>query len=219
MNLTTHHSEHSNKDYIISSIDAKHVEELEELQRIVFPTLLDEERFHAAQYLKHIEIFPEGQLMVLFQGKVIAATSTLRYNFDMNSPYHQFSDIMGGGWLTTHQPNGAWLYGLDVSVHPAHRGKGLARLIYRTRHEIVTSLKLKGQVIVGMMSGYGKLKESLSAEEYFEKIKSKELFDPTVSVQMKMGFEPQLLIPNYLSDPICDDYGILLTLDKNKHVD
>lgn len=204
--------------YTIQSMLPKHADSLEELQKIVFPTLADEEILHAPQYKRHLEIFPEGQFVVVYDNQVIAATSTLRYDFDMQHPYHSFSEIMGGGWLTTHNPQGSFLYGLDVSVHPLHRGKGLARIIYRTRQELLQAFNMKGQVIVGMMSGYGKVKNEMSAEDYFEKLKTKVIFDPTVSVQMKMGFEPILLMPNYLTDPVCDNYGVLLILDAEKHV-
>ena len=42
----------------------EHAEGLDELQRIVFPTLSPEQRFQATHYLRHIELFPEGQFCV-----------------------------------------------------------------------------------------------------------------------------------------------------------
>ena len=39
----------------------EHAERLEELQRIVFPTLADAQRFKAAHYRAHVAMFPEGQ--------------------------------------------------------------------------------------------------------------------------------------------------------------
>ena len=43
---------------------------MEALQRVVFPTLADEQRFKAAHYLKHIELFPEGQFVGLDDERV-----------------------------------------------------------------------------------------------------------------------------------------------------
>ncbi len=37
----------------------EHADGLEELQRVVFPTLAPEERFLAEHYKKHIQLFPE----------------------------------------------------------------------------------------------------------------------------------------------------------------
>ena len=43
----------------------EHAAQLEELQRICFPTLDDTERFKAPHYLKHIDLFPDGQFVVI----------------------------------------------------------------------------------------------------------------------------------------------------------
>src|SRR5438093_1979295 len=43
----------------------EHASQLEELQRICFPTLDPNERFKAAHYRKHLELFPDGQFVAL----------------------------------------------------------------------------------------------------------------------------------------------------------
>ena len=45
---------------IVVRTGREHVAQLEELQRIVFPTLAPEQRFEARHYLRHIELFPDG---------------------------------------------------------------------------------------------------------------------------------------------------------------
>ena len=50
---------------VVLQTRAEHAPQLEELQRICFPTLDAAERFTAAHYLKHIELFPDGQFVVL----------------------------------------------------------------------------------------------------------------------------------------------------------
>jgi len=98
------------------------------LQYKVFPNLAEEEILHADQYKKHLEIFPEGQFVALDDEKVAGATTTMRYHYDIENPEpHTFSEIMGGGWLTTHEPDGEWLYGIDVSVDPSYRKMGIAK--------------------------------------------------------------------------------------------
>lgn len=192
-------------------------EQCEELQHIVFPQLADEEILHAPQYSRHLEIFPEGQYVITDGLSVIASTSTMRYNYDpADTTHHTFFETMGGGWLTTHVPNGNWLYGLDMGVHPAYRGKGLAKVLYRARQHTCLELNLKGQMMVGMLNGYLHHSESLSIDAYYDKIVSGELFDPTVSVQIKIGFEIQKLMKEYLSDPTCGNAGALLMLPAAK---
>jgi ribulose-5-phosphate 4-epimerase/fuculose-1-phosphate aldolase len=40
---------------------SEHAAQLEELQRVCFPTLDDAERFKAQHYLKHLQLFADGQ--------------------------------------------------------------------------------------------------------------------------------------------------------------
>ena len=89
--------------------------------------------------------------------------------FDFDHVDHTFGEIIQGGWLTSHQPNGTWLYGADISVHPEYRGRGLATALYAARQEVVWRLGLKGQVTAGMIPGYGAVKDNMTAEEYYRR--------------------------------------------------
>lgn len=203
---------------VIARARPEHADELEDLQRVVFPTLADAERFKAAHYLKHLELFPEGQWVGLDGKRVVAATATLRLHFDFDDRTHTFADIIQGGWLTSHQPDGDWLYGADIGVHPDYRGKGLAQALYAARQEVVWALGLKGQVTAGMMSGFGAVKHRMSAEAYYEGLVAGRINDPTLSMQQRIGFEFRALLKNYLTDPICDNYSVLIVLDAAKDV-
>ncbi|MBA3460288.1 MAG: GNAT family N-acetyltransferase [Deltaproteobacteria bacterium] len=206
---------------VVCQTRPEHVEELDELQRMVFPTLAADERFTAAHYLRHIELFPEGQFCVVDSergDRVIGMTSTIRMDFDFAHPDHTFADVIQGGWLTSHQPAGRWLYGADVGTHPDYRRKGIARALYAARHELVRSLGLAGQVTVGMPSGYGAVKHLLPAETYHSELAAGTRSDPTISAQLRIGFEIGSLIPGYIHDPVCDHYGIVLALPAARDV-
>jgi GNAT superfamily N-acetyltransferase len=125
-------------DLVITQARPEHALQLEELQRICFPTLADDERL--ARRLRS------------------GSTSTQPRD-------DSFADIIQGGWLTSHQPHGAWLYGADVSVRPEYRGRGLATALYVAWREVVWRLKLKGQVTAGLIPGYGALKETMPVEQ------------------------------------------------------
>lgn len=204
---------------VISPMRFAHAEQLETLQRIVFPNLAEEELLHANQYAAHVKLFPEGQFVALDGDKVIGATSSIRYHFDINkNEHHSFFEIMGGGWFTTHEPGGEWLYGMDVSVHPNYRGQGIARALYRARQHTSRKLGLKGQMTVGMLNGYSNVKEKVTIEEYFEMVKSRQVFDPTVSVQEKIGFSIISLMKDYLNDETCGNAGAVIVLDANVNI-
>ncbi len=190
-----------------------HAEALAELQRVVFPTLDPAERFGADHYRRHVEIFPEGQFVALTsRDRPVAATTTLRLNLDLSRPQHRFSEFLGGLFLTAHDPEGEWLYGADVGVHPDWRRQGIARALYAARQAAARRLGLRGQLTVGMLNGYGAVAERMSAEDYYGRLVAGEVSDPTVSAQMRIGFRPGGLIPGYVQDPRCGGYGVLLTL-------
>jgi GNAT superfamily N-acetyltransferase len=189
-----------------------HYAGLEALQRVVFPTLADAQRFKAPHYAKHVALFPDGQFCVVDGERVVGMTSTIRYDLDLAHPDHTFAEMIAGGWLTSHQPAGRWLYGADVGTHPDYRGRGIARALYAARHDTVHRLGLAGQVTVGMPSGYGAVAAAMRAEDYYAELVAGTRRDPTISMQMKIGFLPRGLIAGYIDDPVCAGYGVVLVL-------
>ena len=193
----------------IMNTQSEHAAQLEELQETVFPTLAKESLMRAEHYRHHVKIFPEGQFVAVKDGQVVGMTSTIRYTLDRDD-YHTFNDVLDGGFMNTHKPNGEWLYGMDIGTHPDFRGLGIASYLYDARQELVYSLNLKGQYTFGMLSGYGARKNEMTAEEYYAQMLEGKTKDPTVSRQMKNGFVPQGLVHGYLVDPVCDDYCVLI---------
>jgi GNAT superfamily N-acetyltransferase len=203
---------------VIASTRSEHAEQLEELQRVCFPTLADDERFKMAHYRKHIELFPQGQFVALDGERVVGMTSTVRLHFDFEHVDHTFADVIQGGWLTSHEPDGDWLYGADIGTHPDYRGKGIARALYAARHDTVRQLGLRGQVTVGMLSGYGERSDEMSPQRYYDEVCAGRIFDPTVSTQMRVGFETRGLVVGYLNDPVCEGCGACLVLPADRNV-
>ena len=199
-------------------MQAKDAAALEELQRIVFPTLADEERLHAPQYLRHLAVFPAGQFVIEEAGAVVGMTTTMRIDFDFEHYRHSFEELFAGGWLDRHEPDGAWLYGLDIGIHPDWRGRGLARNLYRARQQIVHTLGLRGQLTAGMMNGYGAVAGQLSGEAYYQEWLEGKRQDPTLTPQRNIGFRPLALMPDYLHDPGCGNYGVLLRMDADQKI-
>jgi GNAT superfamily N-acetyltransferase len=139
-------------------------------------------------------------------------------DFDFDHADHTFAEIIRGGWLSSHEPEGRWLYGADVGTHPDYRRRGIARALYAARHDVVRKLGLLGQLTVGMPSGYGAQKHAMSAEAYYAEVIAGTRVDPTLSTQMRIGFEPRRLIANYIDDPVCDGYGVVLVLPAERDV-
>lgn len=202
--------------FIIQNSQPEHIEGLAALQKIVFPKLSDNEVFTKKHYLKHIQTFPEGQFVILDGEKVIGMSTTVRSKLLIES--HTFLEASGDLILNNYDPKGDWLSGLDVGINPEYRGKGLGRELYRARQELVKHLGLKGQFTVGMINGYHKVKDKMTTVEYFDKLVNKEINDPTVSVQERIGFKLIHLVPDYCEDETCGNCGVLMTLDVDQKV-
>ncbi len=180
------------------------VNQLEAIQRASFPSLAEDEIIVAEHYAAHLKHFPAGQFAVLNEaGEVVACSTDFRTTVDFAHFEHRYIDAADNNWLGNHNPEGDWLYGVDIGVLPAYRRQGIGRLLYTARRNLIRRLNLRGHVAGGILSGYGRYKDAMSVEVYVEKLKSGELFDPTVSVQLKVGFTIHGIIQNYITDPSC----------------
>ena len=201
---------------VIVNTQPEHAQQLEELQQIVFPTLAPASLMRKEHYLNHIRIFPEGQFVVLHAAAVVGMTTSICYHLSLGEA-HTFDEILDGGFLNTHDPQGEWLYGMDIGTHPDFRGKGIATHLYEARQQTVRNLNLKGQFTYGMLSGYGAIHNQMSAEEYYQQVISKKRQDPTVSRQMKNKFVPHGLVAGYVNDPVCAGYCAFLIRENENY--
>ncbi|RMG82701.1 MAG: GNAT family N-acetyltransferase, partial [Chloroflexi bacterium] len=116
----------------------------------------------------------------------------------------------GNGWLTTHEPDGEWLYGADLMVHPNYRRRGVGSALYRARRELVKKLNLRGEIAGGMLPGYERYRDQMSIETYVELVAQGELTDPTLSMQIHNGFRPRGILYNHITDPRSNDCAALI---------
>jgi len=204
---------------LIRKMEKRDAPQLAHLQEVVFPDLIPEERMKAIHFSSHVDLFPEGQWVAEIDGKIAGSTSSIRYHFDPEHPeMHRFADLFDDGFMRTHQPEGNWLYGMDMAVFPEYRGLGIARKLYRARQNLVRELGLEGQVTVGMLNGFAAHSTQYTLEKYYLALVDGVLKDPTVSVQQKIGFKLCGLMKDYLSDPTCGNAGVLLVLPANLDV-
>ena len=199
------------KQFRIVNSTVKMADALAGIQQACFPELSDGERIRAKHYRSHVRIFPDGQFAVLNSAEVPVASSTdLICRMDFDHYQHRYMEACGNNWLTTHDATGDWLYGVDIGVHPEYRGQGLSRLLYDTRKDLIRRLNLKGHVAGGIPVGYGAVKSRMTIEDYVSKVKADEIFDPTISVQLRRGFSIAGVLNDYLEDTSCDGKAVLL---------
>ncbi|MCL4250655.1 MAG: GNAT family N-acetyltransferase [Anaerolineae bacterium] len=198
--------------FVIVNTRLEYAEALAAFQRLCYPTLPESDLFTAEDYRSHIRIFPEGQFTALLhtegEDKLVAATTTMRADFG-ELPAH-FMDFIGHNTLSTHDPKGAWLYGIDMSVHPAFRGLGLSRRFYEARAALVKRLGLRGEFVAGLLPGYERVRTNMSVEDYVAHVVVGKMTDPTLTPQLKSGFQVDRLLYGYVVDPRSDDVCTLL---------
>lgn len=178
----------------------EHVAALAGLQQICYPTLASDEWLRAEHFLNHLRLFPEGQHVALDGDQPIAMSATFRLPFDFEHPAHVFHEIIDGGYFTNHDPDGPYLYGADMSVHPAYRRQGIASRLYDARKSLIQQLNLKGMIAGGMIPGYRAHADRLGIEEYVALVVRGELHDPTLSAQLRNGFAVRGILHDYLHD-------------------
>lgn len=146
-----------------------------------------------------INHFPEGQFVVTIDDKVVGYCATFRVGEEAVTRAHTWEEITGNGYASRHNPDGEWLYGMEVSVDPDYRGYRLGQRLYNERKRLCQNLGLKGIVFGGRLPTLAqRIKRYGSAENYVEQIKQKKVRDPVLSFQLHNGFEVLGLIPNYL---------------------
>lgn len=197
-------------DYCVMTINPQHFAQLEELQRICYPTLGAQELMLVEHFAAQHRIFAEGQIVVLDGERVIGQGSGFFIDFDFDHPDHTFSEICAGFYFTNHDANGAYYYGADISVHPDYRGRGIGRRIYAARRAVVKRYNRRGIVAGGLIPGYAKHKDSMSVEQYVQGVVAGELRDPTLTFQLHNGFRLRGLLQNYLEDSASDNWSTLI---------
>src|SRR6476646_7936482 len=163
----------------------EHLAALAAHQRICFPTLAPEEWMTDEHFASHLRLFPAGQHVALDGARVVGQSSTFRISGARALNQHQYMDILGQSYFTNHDPNGEWLYGADMSVHPDYRGRGLSRMLYDARKDLCRRLNLRGMVAGGMIPGYKDHRDRMSVEEYARAVAAGQLADPTLTPQLK----------------------------------
>lgn len=184
------------KNLVVRKLRLNDWESVVALQRVCFPTM---DSWSKEQFESQLRMFPEGQIGIEYQGKLVASSSSLILDFELFKDWHDFEEISDNGFIRNHKEEGTTLYGIEIMVHPSYRGLKLARRLYDARKQLAREKNLMRIVVGGRIPGYAQHAESVSAREYIDKVMSKVLFDPVLTMQISNGFVLKRLIPRYLT--------------------
>lgn len=154
-----------------------------------------EKKFYA-----QLKVFPEGQICIEDHGKVVAAALAVIVDYEKFGDRHTYDEITGNAYLTTHDPKGDVLYGVDIFVSPTYRDMRLGRRLYEARKELCQNLNLKAIVAGGRIPNYSKYAAQMTPQQYIEKVKKKEIYDPILTFQLSNDFEVKQVLNAYLPE-------------------
>jgi predicted amidohydrolase/GNAT superfamily N-acetyltransferase len=160
---------------------------------------------------KLVEIFPEGQICILVNGAIAGCALSLIVDYNKFGDKHTYAQITGNYTFSTHDPNGDVLYGIDFFVHPEYRGMRIGRRLYDARKEICERHNLRAIIAGGRIPKYKNYASQLTPKEYLQKVKGKEIHDPTLSFQLANDFHVKKILKGYLpGDTQSLEYASLL---------
>jgi predicted amidohydrolase/ribosomal protein S18 acetylase RimI-like enzyme len=163
-------------------------------------TGIDEPAWALPHFRKLLKIFPEGQICIEANGKVVAAALSLIVDYAKFGDNHTYEQITDNYNFGTHDSDGDVLYGIDVFVHPDYRGLRLGRRLYDIRKELCENLNLRAIIAGGRIPGYKEHSDELTPKEYINKVEMKAIYDPILSFQMSNNFHVRKILKNYLPE-------------------
>ncbi len=143
------------------------------------------------QLRSHERVFPQGQFVAVTpeDGRIVGYAASLIVQWDeysMNDSWRDFTDV---GMFTNHDPdNGRTLYAAEVMVAPTCQGRGVGSALYAVRRDLCRQLGLRRIRAGARLRGYHAHAHRLQPEEYALAVSRGEIWDATVSFQMKQGF-------------------------------
>ncbi|MGB5451015.1 MAG: bifunctional GNAT family N-acetyltransferase/carbon-nitrogen hydrolase family protein [Sedimenticolaceae bacterium] len=159
-----------------------------------------------------INNFPDGQFVAVVGEHVVGYCATFRVRGEVCLKPHTWTEITGNGYASRHDPEGDWLYGMEVFVDADYRGFRIGERLYNERKALCQSLGLNGIVFAGRLPTLARrIKKFGSVENYVDQVQQKHQRDPVLSFQLRNGFSVHGVIPNYLTgDQQSLGYGVHL---------
>lgn len=163
--------------------------------------------------------FAEGQFVAMVDEVIVGYCATFRISGEIALVPHTWTEITGNGHASRHDPQGEWLYGMEVCVDPKYRGYRIGQRFYNQRKKICKDLQLNGIVFAARIPSLSKrITKFGTVEAYLELIKQGKQTDPVISFQLRNGFEIIGIIPRYMTGDVQSmNYGIHL-MWRNPHV-
>lgn len=182
--------------------------QITELQLKCFPGM---KPWSETQFQNIISIFPEGQLCILINNKIVASSSSLVIDSSRYLETSSWNELTDHGNIRNHTLSGDTLYGMEIMVDPQYRGMKLTRRLYDARKNLAKHYNLRRILIGGRLPNYHRHQKKMSIDNYVNRVIDKKIYDPVLTAQLANGFALKRVLPDYLpSDTESAGYATLL---------
>lgn len=151
----------------------------------------------------HLEVFPEGQFVAVDNEtqKVVGMSASLIVSWEDYEIDENWEEFTAKGMFTNHNPeHGRTLYGAEVMVSESVRRTGVGKKLYKARRELVKKMGLLRIRAGARLRNYHRFAGKFSAKEYVKQVIEGKIKDPTLSFQLKQGFQVIAVVSGYLPD-------------------
>lgn len=197
-------------ELVYTTISEALCEPTAELIRICFPTMPASDQYSAEDFEEMVEVFPEGTIVVLDGDRVVGMGTGMFLDVDPDNLPSREDNLLYSNDEANHHADNDFYWGSDLAVHPDYRGRGIAREIYRRRKAVVTENNKKGFYAAAVLPGYANHKGEIDVHAYVDKVIAGELFDPTLSVQLRNGFRVVKLLHEFFVFPKSNNWSTLI---------
>ncbi len=180
---------------LVRNAELKDVDAILALQNRAYPSMTPD---LPAMIRGQIAAFPDGQFIVEYEGEVVGWCASFIIDEASAFAPHDWAGITGGGFAARHDPDGDWLYGMEVAVDPGRRRLRIGQRLYDARVSVCEDWDLKGVVFGGRLSGYKRKRRTYKTpESYLAAVEAREIKDPVLNFQIRMGYEPAGVLRGY----------------------
>jgi predicted amidohydrolase/GNAT superfamily N-acetyltransferase len=146
-----------------------------------------------------ISNFPDGQFVATYNNEIIGHCATFVISGEIALKPHSWKQITANGFAARHDPEGDYLYGMEICVDRRFRGLRVGQRLYDARKRLCLDLRLKGIIFGGRLPHLARrIKECGTAQNYIDQVQNKAIKDPVLGFQLRNGFEILGALPDYL---------------------
>jgi ribosomal protein S18 acetylase RimI-like enzyme len=203
-----------NKKLVLRNYTEHDFDQLIDIQRESFPPPFPSELWWSKEQLRnHITLYPQGAICAEIDGGLVGSITGLKVNLPtdpLGASHHNWEEVTDKGYIRNHDPNGEILYIVDISVRPSYRQWGIGKRLMSAMYDVVIHENLNRLWGGGRMSGYHRVAEKMSAEQYLEAIVAGKMYDPVITFLLRCGRTPVTVMQDYLEDEESHNFAALM---------